>query len=186
MKQNIKQHNYIIIVEGQMDVIALHRLGLPLGVATCGTALTADHIKLIKRYTENVYLLFDSDSAGQEATMRALNIAYQNNVFPKKITLPAGYKDCDDLANIPEGKVFLEQSVDGAKDGFIATFEQLKMTKDFSSPVDKHKILNLMFGLIQNINNVSLQQHYVQTMADLMHTPFEVMYQQYRKFSVDE
>lgn len=43
-----------------------------------------------------------------------------------------------------------------------------------------------MFGLIQNINNVSLQQHYVQTMADLMNSPFEVMYQQYKKFSTDE
>jgi DNA primase len=63
VKQNIKQYNHIIIVEGQMDVIALHRLDMPTGVATCGTALTAEHLKLIKRYTENVYLLFDNDSA---------------------------------------------------------------------------------------------------------------------------
>lgn len=63
VKQHIKEYNAIIIVEGQMDVIALHRLGLPIGVATCGTALTSDHLKLIKRYTENVYLLFDNDPA---------------------------------------------------------------------------------------------------------------------------
>ena len=159
---------------------------MPIGVATCGTALTNDHLKLIKRYTENVFLLFDNDDAGQEATIRALNIAYQNSIFPKKITLPVPYKDCDDVANVGNGKEILQQSMQEAQDGFVATFERLKETKDFSSPVDKNKILNLMFGLIQNINNVSLQQHYVQTMADLMHSQFEVTYQQYRKFSTDE
>lgn len=186
VKQHIKQYNSIIIVEGQMDVIALHRLGMPIGVATCWTALTNEHLKLIKRYTENVYLLFDNDDAGQEATLRALNVAYQNSIFPKKITLPAPYKDCDDVANVENGRDILQQSMQEAKDWFVATFERLKQTKDFSSPIDKHKILNLMFGLIQNINNVSLQQHYVQTMADLMHSQFEVTYQQYRKFSTDE
>lgn len=87
-KQYVTQHNAIIIVEGQMDVIALHRLGFPIAVATSGTALTEQHIKLLKRYTDNLYLLFDSDSAGQAATLRALNIAYQYDLFPKKITLP--------------------------------------------------------------------------------------------------
>lgn len=186
VKQHIKEYNSIIIVEGQMDVIALYRLGMPIGVATCGTALTNEHIKLIKKYTENVYLLFDNDAAGQEATIRALNIAYQNNMFPKKISLPAEYKDCDDIANTTNGKEILQKSIQEAQDGFLATFQRLKETKDFSSAIDKHKILNLMFGLIQNINNVSLQQHYIQTMADLMGNPFEIMYEQYKKFTRDE
>lgn len=55
-----------------MDVIGLSRIGLEIGVATCGTSLTANHIKLIKRYTNNVYFLFDSDPAGFDATIRAL------------------------------------------------------------------------------------------------------------------
>jgi len=99
-----------------MDVIALRRLGMPIGVATCGTALTNDHLKLIKRYTENVFMLFDNDDAGQEATLRALNVAYQNSIFPKKITLPEAYKDCDDVANVENGKEILQQSMQEAQD----------------------------------------------------------------------
>jgi DNA primase len=186
VKQNIKQYNHIIIVEGQMDVIALHRLDMPIGVATCGTALTAEHLKLIKRYTENVYLLFDNDAAGQEATIRALNIAYQNNIFPKKIRLPLEYKDTDDLANISEGKEIINTSFKQAQDGFVATFHELKATNDLSSPIEKQKILNILFGLIQSMNNISMQQHYVQVMSDLIGSPFEITYEQYKKFSRDE
>ncbi|MEI8091689.1 MAG: toprim domain-containing protein [bacterium] len=174
------------MVEGQMDVIALYRLDMPTGVATCGTALTTEHLKLIKRYTENVYLLFDNDNAGQEATIRALNTAYQNNIFPKVIRLPQEMKDADDVANRSDGKEILNQCFKDAQDGFVTTFNELKTRKDFSSPIDKHKIFNMMFGLIQSMNNVSLQQHYVQTMADIANTPYEVMYQQYKKFGKDE
>jgi DNA primase len=71
-----------------MDVIGLARLGYHIGVATCGTAFTPEHIKLIKRYTENLFLIFDSDNAGQEASLKALTLTYQNNIFPKIITLP--------------------------------------------------------------------------------------------------
>ncbi|MDP2670478.1 MAG: toprim domain-containing protein [bacterium] len=50
-------------MEGYMDVIAMHQYGLPIGVATCGTALTIDHLKLMRRYTDQVVLLFDNDKA---------------------------------------------------------------------------------------------------------------------------
>lgn len=100
-KDHIKIIDKIIVVEGQMDVIALARLGMPIGVATSGTALTEEHIKLIKRYTPNIYLLFDNDKAGQEATVRALKTAYQQDIFPKIIQLPPPSKDADDLANMP-------------------------------------------------------------------------------------
>lgn len=61
----------------------MHQYGLPLGVATCGTALTAEHVKLLKRHTDQVILLFDNDEAGQEATARALKVAYQADLFPR-------------------------------------------------------------------------------------------------------
>lgn len=79
-----------------MDVIALHQYGLPLGVATCGTALTPDHIKLLKRHTDQVVLLFDNDIAGSEATVRALKVAYQADMYPRAYALPADKKDVDE------------------------------------------------------------------------------------------
>jgi DNA primase len=143
-------------------------------------------LKLIKRYTDNVYLLFDNDAAGQEATIRALNTSYQNNIFPKKISFPAPYKDCDDVANSEEGKDVLAKSFKEAQDGFGATFNELKHSREYASPIEKQKILNTMFGLIQKMDNVSLQQHYVQVLADLIGSRSEIVEEQYKKFRRDE
>jgi len=62
-----------------MDVIALHQYWLPIGIATCGTALTPEHIKLIRRNAETLIFWFDNDKAWFEATMRGLKIAYEHN-----------------------------------------------------------------------------------------------------------
>ena len=185
-KQYVTQHNAIIIVEGQMDVIALHRLGFPIAVATSGTALTEQHIKLLKRYTDNLYLLFDSDSAGQAATLRALNIAYQYDLFPKKITLPEWCKDADDVANQEWGSELFAKVFADAQDAFMATIDQLKNTFDITSPVDRQKVLNILFGLVQSMNNISLQQHYIQVMADVFHSPYEIISSQYKKYTQDD
>lgn len=182
-KQNISKHNCIIIVEWQMDVIALHRLGFPIAVATSGTALTEHHMKLLKRYSDNIYFLFDSDQAWQNATIRALNIAYQHDIFPKKIKLPDWYKDADDLANLADWSEQFAKCFEQAEDWFTATFKQLKSNTDITSPIEKQKILNMLFGLVQNIDNISIQQHYIQTISDLINSPFEITRSQYNKYA---
>lgn len=169
-----------------MDVIALHRLGFPVAVATSGTSLTEDHIKILKRYTDTVYFLFDGDSAGQNATQRALSLAYQQDLFPKQLILPKLYKDADDLANDPSGKEHFAQILQEAQDGFSAVFSYLKTQYDLTSPIDKQKILNILFGLVQKINNISLQQHYIQVISDSLHSPFEFTWSQYKQFAQNE
>jgi DNA primase len=105
VKKHIGQYDMIIVVEGNMDVIALHRIDLPIGVATCGTSLTEDHIKTIKRHTDNVYFMFDNDDAGFSASVRALKIAYNQDLYPQVLQLGTGngelgtIKDVDDFAN---------------------------------------------------------------------------------------
>jgi len=71
-----------------MDVIAMARLGYDNAVASCGTSLTAGHMKLMKRYTEHVYFLFDTDKAGFAATKRSLQLAYKVDSYPKVLLLP--------------------------------------------------------------------------------------------------
>lgn len=185
-KNDIKEHNALFIVEGQMDVVGLARLGYKLGVATCGTALTQEHLKLIKRYTEHVFLLFDSDEAGQEASLRALSLAYQNNVFPKIITLPQGFKDIDELANMADGKENFDKQRKESQDGFSVIFQNLKRKFDLTSPIDKQKILNILFGLILNISNMPMQEHYIQTLGEKLGIGYEVMRAQYVQFAKNE
>lgn len=85
----------LILVEGNLDVIALHQAGIENAVAALGTAFTEDHISLISRYTDEVVVMFDSDSAGQKATDRAIKMLQKSGVKSRVLRLP-GAKDPDE------------------------------------------------------------------------------------------
>ncbi len=100
-KNGIRQAG-VTIVEGYMDVVSLHNAGLTAAVATLGTALSEDHVNLLTRFTDNITLVFDGDSAGKSAMLRALEPFLSNDVIPKVAVLPAG-KDPDDIARTDPG-----------------------------------------------------------------------------------
>ena len=87
---------YIIVVEGYMDCISLHQYGVTNTVASLGTALTMEQAKLLKRYCKNIFICYDSDAAGQAATLRGLDILAQVGCEVKIITIPSG-KDPDEF-----------------------------------------------------------------------------------------
>ncbi|HRX64174.1 MAG TPA: DNA primase [Candidatus Absconditabacterales bacterium] len=181
-RSEVKVHDMLILVEGQMDVIALARLGLPIGVATCGTAVTEQHMKLIKRYTENVYILFDNDEAGKNATIRALKIAYKQDIFPKMIVLPDDIKDVDDMANMENGLDLFKDCLSKSKDAFVQIYDLFAQKYDMSSPIDKQKLFNNMFSLILSVDNYTIQEHYKQVLSDKVGLPYEVVSMQFAKY----
>jgi DNA primase len=85
-----------LVVEGYFDVLALHRAGFTAAVATCGTALTADHAQLLKRYADKVRLIFDEDAAGRQATFRAMDVLLPAGLAVSVVAMPAG-EDPDSL-----------------------------------------------------------------------------------------
>ncbi|MBE0504079.1 MAG: DNA primase [Desulfuromonadales bacterium] len=89
-KEAMRRSSEAIIVEGYFDLLALHRAGLTHTVAPCGTALTTEQARLIKRFASRVFLLFDQDSAGQKANQRAMEIFLAEGVSPLIVTLDAG------------------------------------------------------------------------------------------------
>jgi DNA primase len=181
-KAHLNSFQKLIVVEGQMDVIGMNRLGFPIGIATSGTSLTEEHIKLIKRYTENLYFLFDNDKAGQQATFRALKLCYQQDIFPKIGEIPAGWKDVDDIANLTDGKQIFETIIADAPDGFIAMFERLRLNSDMNSPIDKQKLINAMFELIISVNDVMIQEDYKKLLADKLGFAPAIVEVQLQKF----
>ena len=185
-KSAIRSHEKLIVVEGQMDVLGLAKLGFPIGVATSGTSLTEDHIKILKRYTENIYLMFDNDSAGQQATQRALKLFYQQNLFPKIISLPQGSKDIDDLANTENGKSAFEECLSKAKDGFLLSYQQLREGLDMTSPIDKQKLINTLFDLILSVNSLTIQEHYKGLLAEKLGFAFEILDAQFKRYKAGE
>lgn len=79
-----------LVVEGYFDVLALHRAGFTNAVATCGTALTEDHARLLKRYAEKILLIFDEDAAGKQATFRAMDALLPVGLAVSVVAMPAG------------------------------------------------------------------------------------------------
>ncbi len=96
-KNAIRENDLVILVEGNMDVIASHRSGVKNAVACSGTSLTTDQIRILKRYTNNLAMCFDADAAGIAAGERGIEMAWQNGMSVKVIILPSGIKDPDEL-----------------------------------------------------------------------------------------
>ncbi|MBC7742337.1 MAG: DNA primase [Bdellovibrionaceae bacterium] len=94
----IRAEDAVVVVEGYMDLVSLFQVGIRNGVATMGTALTAEHAKLIKRLTPNVIVLFDSDEAGQRAAERSLPLLLAAGLYPRGLVLEEA-KDPDEFVN---------------------------------------------------------------------------------------
>jgi len=95
-KNEIRRRGFVVLVEGQMDAVSSHRVGVRNVVATSGTALTAEQLKLIKRYAQNLVLAFDVDMAGSSATKRGIDLAIAQGFNVKVARMPEGV-DPDDL-----------------------------------------------------------------------------------------
>jgi DNA primase len=89
-RQAMRQSGEVILVEGYFDQLALYRAGFPQVVATCGTAMTADQARLLKRYAQRVLLLFDQDAAGKQATFKAMAVLQEEGLPASVIELPSG------------------------------------------------------------------------------------------------
>ncbi len=123
-KRAIIRSRTAIVTEGYTDVIACHSAGFENVVATLGTALTADHARILERLCDTIVLLFDGDIAGQRAADRALEIFFRSSVDLKVCTLPEG-KDPDELLREPEGKAAFEAAIADAPDALahlVASF----------------------------------------------------------------
>lgn len=93
---NIRKKDRAVLVEGYMDVVSMHQAGIDEAVASLGTALTEEQVKLLKRFTRNIVLSYDSDAAGKQATFRAIQRIVKQGLSPRVVDLGA-YKDPDEL-----------------------------------------------------------------------------------------
>ena len=126
---------YFLLCEGYMDVISLHQAGFTNAVASLGTALTAGHASLIKRYVKEVYLTYDSDDAGTRAALRAVPILREAGISAKVIRMDP-YKDPDEfIKNL--GAEEYEKRIQAARNGFMFSLEMLEREFDMNSPEGK-------------------------------------------------
>lgn len=130
---------YLILCEGYMDVISMHQSGFTNAVASLGTSLTSGHASLLKRYTQEVLLLYDSDEAGVKAALRAIPILREAGINSRVVDLKP-HKDPDEFIKT-EGTEAFQQRLDQARDSFM--FRVSVSEKDF--PMEEPQGQNRFF-----------------------------------------
>lgn len=155
----------IIIVEGYMDAIALQRSGFHNAVASLGTALTDNQARLVKKYTDNVIIGYDQDDAGQEATLRALDILKKKNLNVKVLMLDKpDAKDADEYLK-KYGPERLENCVKSSVSLIEYKIGKLEKNLDENNFESKIKFLTAVSEVIANIDNTIERELYIDKIA---------------------
>lgn len=163
--------NHIIVCEGYMDVIALHQAGFTQAVASLGTAFTSGHANLLRRYTEEVLLTYDSDEAGVHAAIRALPVLKEAGISGKVINLEP-YKDPDDfIKNL--GKEEFENRIKQAENSFFYEIRMLEKEYDLKDPEGKTRFHNEIARKLCSFREDVERDNYIEATAEKYHIGFE-------------
>ena len=153
----------IIICEGYMDVIAMHQAGFDNAVASLGTAFTIGQASLIKRYTDEVYLAYDSDEAGTKATLKNIGILREVELTTRVIDLRP-YKDPDEFIK-GLGVSEFENRIKSAVTGIAFEIDTISARFDLNDPEDKTKFAKEAAKIISSIEEVVTRHSYVDTIC---------------------
>ncbi|MBI5452991.1 MAG: DNA primase [Deltaproteobacteria bacterium] len=164
-----------IFVEGYFDLLALHKHGFTNAVATMGTALTKEHLRLVKAYTNTVYALFDSDAAGRNASIRALDIAIDEEMDLRAVTLKGG-KDPDEFL-VKFGAEAMKEAIAKAEPLMEFFLKDLCGRLDLKTPAGKRKYLDSVVPMLSRIRNVAERGHYAAYVATVLNIPQESVYE---------
>ena len=155
---------YMIICEGYMDVIAMHQAGFTNAVASLGTAFTAQHSVLLKRYTQEVRLAYDSDGAGQKAALRAIPILKSAGINVRVIHMDP-YKDPDEfIKNL--GKEAFQERIDQAENSFYFEIRILSEQYDQSDPEQRTKFHREIAQKLCEFSEDLERENYLQAIAE--------------------
>ena len=161
---HIRETGKAVLVEGYFDVISLHQYGVGYAVAALGTALSAEQVHLLNRFTDDILLFYDGDEAGVNAALRGVECLLANNVSPRVMDCGGGV-DPDDFvrANGPRG---VEERVMGAEDGFRFLVNRAMEEMDPRRPEHKRIALEKVLRVVDEIADPIVRREYLQRTAD--------------------
>ena len=162
-KADVVNHNEVVICEGYTDVIGFARAGIPRAIATCGTSLTEDHVKQLKRYTRRLVLAYDADEAGQTAADRVYAWEQAHDVEVAVVELPAG-SDPDELArSSPET---LHAAVGSARPFLAFRVDRVLGAADLRSAESRARAADAALEVVAEHPNDLVRDQYVMQVAD--------------------
>ena len=177
--QYIRRLDYVIVVEGYMDVISVFSAGIKNVVASLGTAFTEEQAKLLTRYTRKVYFCYDSDEAGQKATMRALPIVLKEGVEAKIVVVPDG-KDPDEFIR-KHGVEEFKTLISKASSIVDYRINYIMSHNDRSSLEGRLNTLNQIIPILNSIKDLPRQSEYRKQIARILLMSEDVIIAEMRK-----
>jgi DNA primase len=178
-KDSIRDNDFVAVVEGYLDFTIPYQEGLKNIVASLGTALTVDQARLLKRYTHNVVMVYDSDSAGELATLRSLDIFIEEEMSVKIVTLPKGFDP--DLFVRKNGIEAFREKISKAQDVFDYKLGVLKQRYNSKEIEGKAKISSLMLETIVKYKNAVLRSEYLRKLAQELGIKEEALLEETKK-----
>jgi len=182
-KVEVRQKDACLLVEGYTDAILSHQAGNANAVAVSGTALTPGHLKILKRYTENLLISFDMDLAGDSATKRGIDLALSQGFNIKVVTLPEG-KDPAEL--IAKSLPAWEKSIEEAKSILEFYFETTLNKFDKAKIEGKKEISKILLPLIKKIPNKIEQTFWRQRLVQEIGAKEEDLIEEMNKIKLEE
>jgi DNA primase len=179
--QAIKNNDRVVLFEGYMDVIAAYRAGIKESVASMGTSLTQDQVKLMKKYTNNVTICYDGDAAGIEATSRAINMFRNENMDVQIVVLPDALDPDDYIGKYSEealSKFINEKWLDPI------AFEYYKnnLDIDFTKMLDIERFKKMVFDLIKNTSHTIIES-YIEKLSKDTNLSIESIRQDFEQYT---
>lgn len=167
-KEAIRKQNFAVVVEGNLDVVSSHQVGVKNVVASAGTALTQWHLKSLARLSHDVRLSFDADKAGLAATERAIPIAGEVGVELSITNLPDGAKDPDEL--IQQDVSAWEKVINTPEPAVDWVIRQYSKREDMTSAAGKRRFTTESMAVIRTLTDSVEQEHYLNQIASMTQT----------------
>ncbi len=180
-KVAIRKHNFAVLVEGQMDLLASHQAGWSNTVAVSGTAFTADHASLVKRMTENLLIALDADQAGIKAAGKAARAALQGGLNVKVARLPAGSDPADLI--LKEGADAWRAAIRDSKD--IITF-LLDVLEEYAKSPDifRRSVESVVLPFLGDVQSPIAREQYIREIAARLHVSESAVSQAFTKVPI--
>lgn len=175
-KQAVVKQDKCYMVEGYTDVLAMHQAGVENVVASSGTSLTVEQVRLIKRFTPNVTIIYDGDEAGIMASLRGIDLVLEEGLNVKVVLLPQG-EDPDSWSKKLSSKEFLDYIRKEEKD-FISFKVKLLLEEAVNDPVKKAALINDVIRSISVIPDTITRSVYIKECSKLLDTEERILYSQ--------
>jgi DNA primase len=183
-KQAIRKEEECLLVEGYTDVVSLHQSGVENVVASSGTSLTEDQIKLIKRYTPNITILYDGDSAGIKAALRGVDLILQQDMNVSIVVFPEGEDPDSYVQKI--GPTAFKEYIKNTKRDFISFKTAISLKEVGSDPIKRAEVIKDIVESIAKVPDAIKRSVFFRECSKLLEIDEQILISEYNKKAIQK